>query len=137
MRPEINDKLAKVIAKYRTHPQFLALDVTGNPNQRGAFDDTFLHIAAETNALEDMKVLIEAGADVSAKGDLGRTPLHGAAARGYLEAIRLLLAAGADPEIEDEYNQTPSRVAELMKKKEAVEFLRRHRAGPKPRHGRR
>ncbi|QRR08578.1 ankyrin repeat domain-containing protein [Burkholderia sp. MS455] len=74
-----SEKLLKaVFEKYSTHPEFLGQELI-DPDQRGAIDDTVLHVASRTGAIEDMKVLIDAGADVSIAGDLGNTPLHQAA----------------------------------------------------------
>jgi ankyrin repeat protein len=44
-----------------------------------------------------VRVALEEGARVNAKGERGVTPLACAAAAGALESITLLLAAGADP----------------------------------------
>ncbi len=49
----MNDKLAKVVEKYRDLPEFFTLEITG-PNQKGNFDNTLLHVAAEKGALEHM-----------------------------------------------------------------------------------
>lgn len=118
-------KLAAVIEKYRNHPEFLGIDFE-DPNQRGAVDDTILHIAARTGAVEDMKVLIDAGANVNAVGDMGHTPLHQAAMRGQVESVRLLLRSGAGPDIKNEYGQTAVDVAALGGHDEVLKALKAH-----------
>jgi hypothetical protein len=52
----MNEKLAAVVEKYRSHPEFLGIDIL-DPNQPGAIDDTLLHLAARTGAVEDIEVL--------------------------------------------------------------------------------
>lgn len=59
-----NPALKAVFDKYRHHPEFLGLELRA-PNQAGAVDDTLLHLTARLGALDDMKVLIDAGADVN------------------------------------------------------------------------
>jgi uncharacterized protein len=79
-----------VFQKYNSHPEFLGLELV-DPNQPGAVDDTLLHLTARLGALDDIKTLVAAGADVNIIGDLGNTPLHGAAMSRKAEAVKLLL----------------------------------------------
>ncbi|KAJ1479797.1 ankyrin repeat-containing domain protein, partial [Baffinella frigidus] len=60
----------------------------------GAFTTPLL-FAASKSFVEVVRVLLEHGADVSAR-DSGSTPLHWAAIQGLDEMTRLLLAYGAD-----------------------------------------
>jgi uncharacterized protein len=125
-----NEKLAAVIEKYKQHPQFLRTEIR-DPNQRGPLDDTLLHLAARRGAVDDIEVLVAAGANINAAGDLGYTPLHRAAMVGKLDAVKKLVDLGADPRIENELGETPSKVAELGGHEEIVALLQRYR--PKPR----
>ena len=104
-------KLTDVLDKYRTHPDFLGLDLV-SADQRGAVDDTPLHIAARKGAVEDIVVLVEHGATVNLGGDLGNTPLHYAALTGMAKAAKQLLELGADPTAENEFGESPVVVAE-------------------------
>ena len=54
-----------------------------------------LHSSAENGRLEDVRYLIEAGADVNAKGEYGYNPLYRSAENGHLEVVRYLIEAGA------------------------------------------
>jgi ankyrin repeat protein len=60
-----------------------------------ADEDRPLHLIARRGNAYCIKLLLEAGADPNAKGDMSFSPLHEAVGRGYLEVARLLLEAGA------------------------------------------
>lgn len=59
---------------------------------------TALHLAAFFGRTEAVRILLEAGASVTAytRNDFANQPLHAAAAGRHVEICRLLLAAGAD-----------------------------------------
>ena len=119
----MKDKLEAVLRKYSRYPEYLGIDLV-RPDQPGAFDDTLLHLTARTGAIDDLLVLIEAGANVNVIGDIGNTPLHGAAMKGRVESIRLLLDHGANPDITNEFKQTALEVAELGNHNSVVEILK-------------
>jgi len=80
-------------------------------DQRGAVDDTPLHIAARKGDLGDIDVLIAHGADINVRGDLGNTPLHSAALTGQADVVRMLLELGAGPALRNELSDTALQVA--------------------------
>ena len=93
---------------------------------RGApvvFDDdegfSALHSAMDReipDRIEIMKMLIDAGADINARGINDYTPAHHAATRNDVEALWLLVESGADLTIRtriDEY-ATPLEEAKIM-----------------------
>jgi ankyrin repeat protein len=55
-----------------------------------------LHVAADIGLPPLLNLLIDLGADLEGRDDLGRTPLIQAALAGNSAAIEVLLAAGAD-----------------------------------------
>ena len=57
--------------------------------------DTALREAAVNGRLEVVRLLLDAGADLSLANGAGGTPLMVAAGRGHLEVLRLLLWRGA------------------------------------------
>lgn len=73
--------------------------------------NTLLHEACRAAHLEAARALLDAGADVNARGDHGWRPLHCAVHdRGGAKAapiVRLLMANGADPNLEDDNGFTP------------------------------
>jgi hypothetical protein len=64
-----------------------------------------------TRDLQAMRLLLDVGADVNARGPYEMTPLHFAASGGAFEAARLLLERGADPSLLDEKGRKPSDLA--------------------------
>ena len=55
--------------------------------------------------------LLEAGADVHARGDAGLTSLHSAAQGGHIEIVEALLEHGADAKVVTDAGKTPRDVA--------------------------
>ena len=80
-------------------------------DSRSSTGDTPLHSLAWQNDAEGAEILIRAGADVNAVGEMGETPLHVAITQGNLELVRLLIVAGADPNIRSEFDETPREKA--------------------------
>jgi|GEM_PF-4296908 len=67
--------------------------------------DQILHFACWQKHSAIVDLLIEAGADVNARGDFGKTPLHYAIYEGDESStmlVKQLLAAGASPHAKDE-----------------------------------
>lgn len=79
---------------------------------RGYDDDTALHVVLWQNDIEAARVLIEAGADANAIGEMGETPLHVAVSKELIEAVELLLSHGANPDAVSEFGVSPRQVAE-------------------------
>jgi ankyrin repeat protein len=89
--------------------------------------DTPLHVMAWRKDPEAMALLISAGAEVNAVGDMGETPLHVAIAQRDEASIRMLLDAGARIDIRSEFDETPLEKAEA--KGEVVANLLRPHCG--------
>ena len=81
---------------------------------RGPDGDTPLHLFAWRSDVESAKVLIEAGANVNAPGDMSTTPLHVALSQQCEPMVLLLLAAGAEVNIRSEFNETPQEAAQRI-----------------------
>nr|WP_315465691.1 ankyrin repeat domain-containing protein [uncultured Rhodoferax sp.] len=89
---------------------------------------TVLHSALDREGPEGyelLELLLDAGADVNAKGVNDWTPAHMAAVREDLEALRILVKNGADLAIRTNIDSyaTPLEEARHLKKLAAVEFL--------------
>jgi ankyrin repeat protein len=59
--------------------------------------DAPLHELARRGRVEEMRVLLDAGAEPNCLNRDGKTPLHWAAMVGNVESCRLLVSYGADP----------------------------------------
>jgi uncharacterized protein len=69
--------------------------------------DTPLHVMAWRDDFEGVAILIKAGADVNAIGDMGQTPLHVAVTKRNAAMVLALLGAGARDDIRSEFGSTP------------------------------
>ena len=69
--------------------------------------DTPLHIAALWGDRHATSLLLKAGADVNAKGDMSCTPLHFAVMNNHVQVAEVLLAHGADPDAKSELDSSP------------------------------
>lgn len=87
------------------------------------------HHQRENDAPAVIKLLLEAGADVNAKGTLDVTPLHVAASWPVsIETVQLLLDWGANPTAQDsDYGfDTPIDIALSCKHHETLALLKKH-----------
>jgi ankyrin repeat protein len=77
---------------------------------------TPLHFAAQGNAAEAARLLLDAGAQVDARDSTGHTPLFQAvwSSRGRGDTIRLLRAYGADPHAQNSRGTSPLRLARVI-----------------------
>lgn len=79
-----------------------------NVNERSeAAYDTPLHVAAEHNDEDAVSLLLEFGANVSLKNDLGDTALHIASEMASAAIVKRLLDHGASLTVLDANGQTP------------------------------
>ena len=121
---------------------------SGFPHFHYNDDGTALHLAAQRDALEIMRLLLsypEANPNVTYHAvnrnpwDLFRTPLHDAAAKGYTQMVELLLSQGADLGATAGEDFTALHFAARGNHHKTVETLLKHGADPnaqEQRHGR-
>ncbi|SPO01763.1 uncharacterized protein DNG_04436 [Cephalotrichum gorgonifer] len=86
---------------------------------------TPLHVAASRGDEATARMLLDAGADISAWCYDGRTPLHLAAEHGRVGVIKLLLGRAADAMATTPDGQTPLSLAASGGKEEAMSVLLR------------
>ena len=84
---------------------------------------TLLHVAAADNDHEQVKLLLEFGADVNAKNKDGWTPLHDAAAPNAVRVAQLLISHGADVNARGKNGRTPLHQAARGYAAEAARLL--------------
>jgi len=99
------------------------------PNALTADGATLISFAAGLGKQELLKKLIDAGADVNAKGK-GPTAL--VAAIKWPDEVRLLLAAKADPNLQDGSGDSPVVVAARQQAYESLKILLDAGASPNP-----
>lgn len=108
---------------------FRTLLECGKPsvNQQNDEGETALHLLAQRGALEDVILLLEAGANPNIQSKNGETPLHRAACRrGFHEIVRSLLA-NTDPAIPREDGKTAIDLAMMAGEiKETMEVFMTH-----------
>ncbi|XP_031570926.1 protein phosphatase 1 regulatory subunit 27-like [Actinia tenebrosa] len=83
-----------------------------NVDQITATGVTALTQSALDGRLENIKLLIELGADVNKKDRFGWTPLHYAVSEGYDQICRYLLNHGANARIENAEGEFPVELAD-------------------------
>ena len=84
---------------------------------------TPLHMAMQHNKLEDVKKLLDAGADVNAKDWKGWTLLHWAARKNTVEVAKLLIHNGADVNAKEEDGRTPLHWAAFSNASDTAKLL--------------
>ena len=102
------------------------LEAGANPDAPDEDNDTPLHwtfMADHALGSEIARSLIEAGADLEARGAFQAMPLHHAAKRGDHGAVETLVGAGADPGAPDEDGDTPLYWAALNNQIQAARVL--------------
>ena len=103
-------------------------DVTAN-TEMGVSGSSALHVAAEYDQAEVVRVLVENKADPNMESRCAEAPLIIAAMKGNEEIVKLLLAAGADPRI---WNHEHRSVVTLAKTKEIAKIVSEARASYTP-----
>ena len=78
--------------------------------------------------VENVRLLIDHGADVNALDYSHSTPLHMASSQGVLGAVQLLIRHGADVNAQNETNLTPLHRASLLGDVQIVQLLIDHGA---------
>lgn len=102
----------------------LTVSVAGAWAQGSASDGTTpLHWAVHDNAVDEVRRLIAAGANVNAKNDFGATPMSEAAMVGNTAVIKMLLDAKADPDSPSADGQTALMVVSRTTNVEAARLL--------------
>ena len=73
--------------------------------------DTPLHFVAMWDDVRGIELLVQAGAEVDALGDMSYTPLATAVRKGNVAAAQALLRHGASPHVRTEFGHTPYQLA--------------------------
>ena len=92
-------------------------------------DNSVLHVAVFSGNARFVRVLIENGAKVNCRGDMGNTALHDAVARNENGIIELLVHAGADVTIKNEFGETPLDAAKKRGMKRTINLMKQTQSG--------
>ena len=84
---------------------------------------TPLHLASAHGHMKATRMLIEHGADVSARNKNGQTPLHLASRNGEAKVARMLIERGAGVAAQNKRGETPLHVASKTGQAEAARIL--------------
>jgi ankyrin repeat protein len=95
------------------------------PDARDRDGFTPLHLAAQENAVEAARTLLDHGAEVDSVNKYGNTPLFVSVfnSRGRGEMINLLRERGADTEKMNDSGQTPVGLARLIANYDVARFF--------------
>jgi uncharacterized protein len=109
----MNMSIDDLLARYALHFQWQdAHRVT--VSTRGFDGDYPIHIAAMEGNPEEIKLLLDNGADIEAKGENDFTPLHSAVEFGRVDNVKFLLKSGASIISKNTFGQTPVRLANIL-----------------------
>ena len=114
--------LEDVLADVQETVPFLGIQLR-DVNQPSMFGDTPLILVMSWHDIEAATLLLEAGADVTAKGEAGDTALHRAVLFGNAELVGLLLSHHAPTSSKNNDGQTPLGVAKLLGNEALVALL--------------
>jgi ankyrin repeat protein len=98
--------VGEVLARVQHVVEYLDVDLT-DINQRGVFGNTPLSVVTSWGDVAAATLLLEAGADVTARIEDGDTVLHRAVLFGDVELAKLFLDAGASPSAKNDHDKTP------------------------------
>ncbi len=86
-------------------------------------NDAIIHWVARNGNATEMRVLLEMGASVNIKGDIGRTPLIEASNMNQEKIVLVLLEFGADTTEVDDYGDSALDMAEANNNTKIVKIL--------------
>lgn len=115
--------------------QFLALSQDYDINRPlGIYGKSRLVDAAEKGEVDEVRRLLERGADIHSRDKFRETALHYAAENGHLEVVKVLLSWGADRDLLDSTRRTPLACCRQRRRRqhEEVERVLLEPPGPAP-----
>ena len=116
---------AEALRRYRDEdlPAFSGIPL-GSVNQVGNFGERPLNVASVRGKLEEVAALVDGGAGLDARGELGYTALHDAVAQGHVEIVKFLLTQGASPIAPNDKGRTPVETAAELNRREILALLK-------------
>lgn len=84
---------------------------------------TPLHLASLGHSLKTVSLLLDSGANLEAKSDIGATPIHFASSHGSIEILDLLICKNAQIDTRDENGQTALHRAAFLNRCDVIKKL--------------
>jgi len=116
--------LHKSILKHNTNAlkEFISLRCF-DINAKDKNGMTALHLAAEKNYFEGVKILLQAGASIDILDNENRTPLHRGSFGGNVDIVKELIQKGASLELEDNEGNTALLLTVKNGKEQSIKCL--------------
>lgn len=105
------------------HEKIMYLIANDIPNERTNLGETQLFLASQRGFVDDIKLLMYAGANVNAQTHIGRTSLQIASQEGHIEVVKQLLSFGANILHKDHAGYTALDLAQKNGHDEIAELL--------------
>ena len=124
--------LCAAAARGHAHVTSLLLERGARTDSQTALWPRFLppmHQASQFGHVAIGKQLLDHGADVDLRDEVGRTPLYMSAFCNTVEFARMLLEHGADVDAEDAVGRSPLSIAETCGSLDVARLLREHGRG--------
>lgn len=108
-----NDSLNQLFNEYALLPDFFGKKIL-TVNSKIGYGDYLINTAATRGDIEEIKILLDAGADINANGENNFSPLHNAVEQGHYEAVKFLIEKGADTLIKNSDGNSPADLALIL-----------------------
>lgn len=114
--------LLKLLKEYNQLTEYLGIELT-DVNQKSNFGDYPIHIASVRGDMNEMKILLDNGANINAIGEHGYTALHNAVEQGHIKMVEFLLNQGIDTTIKNINHLTAKELAQITDNQEIYKML--------------
>jgi ankyrin repeat protein len=117
-----------VLARVQDVVEFGGVDLK-SVNQTGIFGNSPLSVVMSWRDIDAATLLVDAGANINARGECGDTALHLAALFGDHGLVEFLLRRGASVDAKNSDNETPLDVARARGWKDIARLLEKCSSG--------
>lgn len=114
--------LNTLLKEYNQLTEYLGIELT-DVNQKSNFGDYPIHIASVRGDMNEMKILLDNGANINAIGEHGYTALHNAVEQGHIKMVEFLLNQGIDTTIKNINHLTAKELAQITDNQDIYKML--------------
>ena len=114
----------KAVKAYIEMKKELGVDAGAELSTQNMGYPTPLMVAAYSNRIKIVKLLLAEGVDINVQDRRGWTAVMHAAGYGYHEIVKLLVDKGADITLKDNEGKTVLEIAENMRLEKIIEILK-------------